>query len=405
MFFVSLLLNQVVAWMRAQTGTTSLRRGLHGRNPRVFSTRRQSASKAPLLTLLKQGRAFGLGVVLATQNPVDLDYKGLANIGTWFLGRLQTERDKARLLDGLEGAAAGSMDRAETDRLLRRSISVCFSCTTFTNRHRSSSRRDGPSHLGRTALERSDSRLDASYARDQAGESRIAKPRCRGPSSEPQLEPEARVRGNASPPRSPPGVEHTSWGAGAGAGARYRPVVLRGSSGRRQAWDRRGPRRRLCSAVRDRRGGRRLGDGCACRYRNGRFEGRRSGRRKFRGCASGGPAGQEYAAWSKEFGNGCRSPRSSNCSASATSSSPRIQARATGIFRFGSRTRSVARDAAVDALNKKYASKRQQIEEQRRRAAASVDRESAQASQQSSRRDSRWARRFWEHCSAVKRLA
>ena len=65
-------------------------------------------SKKPLLTLLKQARAFGLGVVLATQNPVDLDYKGLANTGTWFLGRLQTERDKARVLDGLEGAAAGA---------------------------------------------------------------------------------------------------------------------------------------------------------------------------------------------------------------------------------------------------------------------------------------------------------
>jgi hypothetical protein len=75
-------------------------------------------SKGPLLTLLKQGRAFGLGVVLATQNPVDLDYKGLSNIGTWFLGRLQTERDKARVLDGLEGAAAGSVDRAKVDSLL-----------------------------------------------------------------------------------------------------------------------------------------------------------------------------------------------------------------------------------------------------------------------------------------------
>src|SRR5262249_2219597 len=67
---------------------------------------------------LKQGRAFGLGVVLATQNPVDLDYKGLSNIGTWFLGRLQTERDKARMLDGLEGASAGSFDRASVDRIL-----------------------------------------------------------------------------------------------------------------------------------------------------------------------------------------------------------------------------------------------------------------------------------------------
>src|SRR3954471_11239495 len=78
-------------------------------------------SKTPLLTLLKQARAFGVGVVLATQNPVDLDYKGLANAGTWFIGRLQTERDKARVLDGLEGAAssAGSgFDRAEMEKLL-----------------------------------------------------------------------------------------------------------------------------------------------------------------------------------------------------------------------------------------------------------------------------------------------
>jgi hypothetical protein len=67
---------------------------------------------------LKQGRAFGLGVVLTTQNPVDLDYKGLSNIGTWFLGRLQTERDKSRMLDGLEGSTAGSMDRDKVDRIL-----------------------------------------------------------------------------------------------------------------------------------------------------------------------------------------------------------------------------------------------------------------------------------------------
>jgi len=107
MFFVSLLLNQVVGWMRAQGGTTSLRALVYmdeiaGYFPPVANP----PSKGPLLTLLKQGRAFGLGVVLATQNPVDLDYKGLSNAGTWFLGRLQTERDKARVLEGLEGAAA-----------------------------------------------------------------------------------------------------------------------------------------------------------------------------------------------------------------------------------------------------------------------------------------------------------
>ena len=119
MFFVSLLLNQLLGWMRAQTGTSSLRAILYmdeiaGYFPPVSNP----PSKPPLLTMLKQARAFGVGVVLATQNPVDLDYKALANIGTWFLGRLQTERDKARLLEGLEGAASGSLDRKEADRIL-----------------------------------------------------------------------------------------------------------------------------------------------------------------------------------------------------------------------------------------------------------------------------------------------
>ncbi len=105
-------------------------------------------SKAPLLTLLKQARAFGLGVVLATQNPVDLDYKALSNTGTWLLGRLQTERDKARVLDGLEGAAAtsgGGFDRADMDGLLSslgKRNSCCITCTT---RSRHSSKRGGRS--------------------------------------------------------------------------------------------------------------------------------------------------------------------------------------------------------------------------------------------------------------------
>ena len=124
MFFVSLLVEQVLGWVRTQSGTASLRAILYmdeiaGYIPPVANP----PSKGPFLTLMKQGRAFGLGVVLATQNPVDLDYKGLANAGTWLIGRLQTERDKQRVLDGLEGAAAagggrGRFDRAEMDRLL-----------------------------------------------------------------------------------------------------------------------------------------------------------------------------------------------------------------------------------------------------------------------------------------------
>ena len=122
MFFVSLLLNEIVSWMRSQRGTSSLRALVYfdevfGFLPPVANP----PSKRPLLTLLKQARAYGLGVVVATQNTVDLDYKALANAGTWMLGRLQTERDKARVLNGLEGAAgtAGTaFDRASLDKRL-----------------------------------------------------------------------------------------------------------------------------------------------------------------------------------------------------------------------------------------------------------------------------------------------
>ncbi len=118
MFFVSMLLNAAVAWMRTQAGTTSLRAILYmdevfGFFPPVANP----PSKKPLLTLLKQARAYGLGVVLATQNPADLDYKGLSNAGTWFIGRLQTERDKLRLLDGLASVANG-LDRQAVGELL-----------------------------------------------------------------------------------------------------------------------------------------------------------------------------------------------------------------------------------------------------------------------------------------------
>jgi Helicase HerA, central domain len=123
MFFVSLLLGQMLAWMRTQPGTPSLR-ALFFMDEVVgyFPPVAMPPSKRPLLVLLKQARAFGLGIVLATQNPVDLDYKGLANAGTWMIGRLQTERDKARVLEGLEGVSQGGsgqmFDRDTVDRTL-----------------------------------------------------------------------------------------------------------------------------------------------------------------------------------------------------------------------------------------------------------------------------------------------
>lgn len=119
MFFLTLLLSEFLSWTRSQPGTNSLRAILyvdevfgylppHPGNP---------PSKQPFLTLLKQARAFGVGILLATQNPVDLDYKALTNAGTWFVGKLQTERDKARLLEGLQGAANAAGTIADKDKL------------------------------------------------------------------------------------------------------------------------------------------------------------------------------------------------------------------------------------------------------------------------------------------------
>jgi hypothetical protein len=118
MFFVTLFLSAVEGWMRGQSGSPSLRAMIYfdevlGFLPPV----KEPPSKGPLMRLLKQARAFGLGLLLTTQNPVDLDYKALSNAGTWFIGRLQTEQDKARLLDGLESVARGEagFNRSQAD--------------------------------------------------------------------------------------------------------------------------------------------------------------------------------------------------------------------------------------------------------------------------------------------------
>lgn len=119
MFFVTLLLNQILTWMRRQPGTSSLRAILY--MDEIFGFFPPTAmppTKLPMLTLLKQARAYGLGVVLATQNPVDLDYKGLSNCGTWFIGKLQTERDRARVLEGLTLASNGDINSRALDKMI-----------------------------------------------------------------------------------------------------------------------------------------------------------------------------------------------------------------------------------------------------------------------------------------------
>jgi hypothetical protein len=119
MFFVTLLLNRYIAWMRRQSGTSRLRTILYmDEIYGFFPPTKNPPSKEPMLLLLKQARAFGIGVVLSTQNPVDLDYKGLSNIGTWFIGRLQTNQDIERVIDGLGGQIGSSFEKSEIKTLL-----------------------------------------------------------------------------------------------------------------------------------------------------------------------------------------------------------------------------------------------------------------------------------------------
>ncbi len=119
MFFVTMLLNRFIDWMRRQQGTSSLKALLYmdeifGYFPPIANP----PSKKPMLLLLKQARAYGIGVVLATQNPVDLDYKGLSNIGTWFIGKLQTAQDQDRVIDGIAGGSDSGLDKKELRKLL-----------------------------------------------------------------------------------------------------------------------------------------------------------------------------------------------------------------------------------------------------------------------------------------------
>ena len=119
MFFVTLLLNKYISWMRRQSGTSALKTLLYMDEIfGFFPPTKNPPSKEPMLLLLKQARAFGVGIVLSTQNPVDLDYKGLSNIGTWFIGRLQTTQDIDRVIDGLGGKIGSSFDKSEIRNML-----------------------------------------------------------------------------------------------------------------------------------------------------------------------------------------------------------------------------------------------------------------------------------------------
>lgn len=206
-FFVTLLLEQVVSWVRAQSGTTSLRALLYmdevfGYLPPLSNP----PTKVPMLTLLKQARAFGLGLVLATQNPVDLDYKALSNAGTWFIGRMQADRDKQRLLDGLEGVQSGTggPSRSDLDKMISGIQPRVFLLhnvkedrpTVFTTRWALSYLR-GP--LTPTQVRQLEGPALAAPAPAPASAARPAQPAAAAASKEPPLSPPRKQGGGVAP--------------------------------------------------------------------------------------------------------------------------------------------------------------------------------------------------------------
>lgn len=119
MFFVTMLLNQFIGWMRKQPGASSLKALLYmDEIYGYFPPTANPPSKKPMMLLLKQARAYGVGILLATQNPVDLDYKGLSNIGSWFVGRLQTRQDQDRVVKGIVGASDGMLEADQVKQIL-----------------------------------------------------------------------------------------------------------------------------------------------------------------------------------------------------------------------------------------------------------------------------------------------
>jgi hypothetical protein len=383
MFVVSLLFNQIVAWMRGQTGTSSLRAIVYmdeilGYFPPVANP----PSKGPLLTLLKQGRAFGVGVVLATQNPVDLDYKGLSNAGTWFLGRLQTERDKARVLEGLEGAAGG-LDRAAADRLLSSLGKRIFLLhnvheagpTIFQTRWTMSYLR-GP--LSRDQIRM----LTNTAAARPSGTAAAAAP----PAVSPAPARHAAVEPAGDPPIIPPGIEQffVPTGNGPGNTVTYRPVVLGAArvaftDGKLRVDESRdvlyaAPLTSDPVALDWAQAGR-LDVSASALQRSGQ-EGAR-----FEPVPDAGLKPRNYAAWEKSL-----SKWVGQSERLELLREPRLKVTARpdeGEREFRIRVQEAqraARDEALEVLRRKYAPRRAQLEDQLRRAQAAVTRETEQAS-------------------------
>ena len=394
MFVVSLLLNEIVGWMRRQSGTSSLRAIVYmdeitGYFPPVAAP----PSKAPLLTMLKQARAFGIGVVLASQNPVDLDYKGLGNAGTWFLGRLQTERDKARVLDGLEGAAAGSIDRGSADRILSALGKRVFllhdvhagAPRTFMTRWALSYLR-GP--LSREQLKRlKDTKEPGVRPGSDQGQTGVRLGSDRGqtgvrPQSDPSLTPLA-THSSTQPVLAPDIKQY--FVSATSPSPHYVPVVL----GIAKVTF--GDAKLKISVTRDVVAAAPIGDGAVAvdwaeaeilDIAPADLETEPSGNATFDDLPKAAASAKSYAAWQKAFSAWLAGAQKLDLLRHAGLKLTSEAAESERDFRIRVQdAQREARDTAVDVIRRKFAEKRARLETALRRAEEGVQRESDQASQ------------------------
>ena len=393
MFVVTLLLNQVVAWMRAQSGTTSLRAIIYmdeiaGYFPPVANP----PSKAPLLTLMKQARAFGIGVLLGTQNTVDLDYKGLANAGH-VVPRTPADRAgqgaRARR-PGRGGGRVASIERDADRTLSALGKRVFLLHDIHEEAPRTFQTRWSMSYLRGPAVARSDPYADEL----RAGRRRARRPLPRKllpaaaarqtPSPTPRTDP---ARPRRAPPVVPPEVKQL-FVPGAASGDTYQPVALGRRARelrRREAADQRGERHRRRRAYRRwRRAGRlvrRRGPRCRARRRSPPSPERAS---RSPRCRKAAATAKNYAAWQKSFASWV----ADGADGSSSGGTPRCSSRR----RSGESERDFrirvqnaqreARDAEVESVRQKFAAKRAALEEKLRRAEQGVTREQQQATSQ-----------------------
>jgi len=391
MFFVSLLLNQTVGWMRNQSGTTSLRALVYmdeifGYFPPVANP----PSKQPLLTLLKQARAFGVGVVLATQNPVDLDYKGLSNAGTWFIGRLQTERDKARVLDGLEGAAAGAGSRFDRGKMEETIAGLGNRIFLMNNVHDDApvvfETRWAMSYL-RGPLTRDQIRTLMAVRRGAAPAAPATPATPAAPAAPAPARPATPASPGSARPVLPPDIGQQFLPArGTGGGLVYAPMLL-GAAQVRFADAKRGiDVSQDVTALAPIGGGAVPVDWDQAREASvalADLEAEPAAGAEFGELPSIATKKKSYADWSRDFAGWLFRTRALEllfCPAAKETSRP---GETEGEFRariqHGARE---ARDAAAESLRQKYAPKMAALQEKIRRAQQAVERESGQATQQ-----------------------